>query len=150
VHKPRPTRLQGLSYRGAARYHVRTSTFGRHPAFSDQETVAAARGQLLHAAEQHRFAVLAYCFMPDHVHLLLEARDTQSSLCDMIRRWKQATGFRHSRQHGRTLWQSGYFERILRREETTQRVADYIMANPVRAGLAERVGDYPYAWTQDY
>ena len=88
--------------------------------------------------------------MPDHVHLLLEARDKQSSLCDMIRRWKQAMGFRHSRQHGTTLSQSGYFERILRREETTQRVADYIMANPVRAGLAERVGDYPYAWAQDY
>ena len=43
------------------------------------------------------------------------------------------------------MWQSRYFERILRREETMQRVADYIMANPVRAGLAERVGDYPYA-----
>jgi putative transposase len=53
-------------------------------------------------------------------------------------------------EHSRTLWQSGYFERILRREETTQRVADYIMANPVRAGLAEQVGDYPYAWAQDY
>jgi len=55
--------------------------------------------------------------------MLFRRRDKQSSLCDMIRRWKQATGFRHSRQHSRTLWQSGYFERILRREETTQRVA---------------------------
>jgi REP-associated tyrosine transposase len=102
------------------------------------------------AWEQHRFAVLAYCFMPDHVHLLLEARDKQSSLCDMIRRWKQATGFRHSGTTAGRCGSPGTSNGSCDARKPTQRVADYIMANPVRAGLAERVGDYPYAWAQDY
>jgi putative transposase len=125
---------------------VRTSTIGQHPAFADPVTVAAVRAQLLHAVESHRFAVLAYCFMPDHVHVLLDARDDSAALGDLVKRWKQASGYWYTKRYGRTLWQSGYFERILRRAETTEVVANYIMANPVRAGLAKEVGVYPYAW----
>jgi REP-associated tyrosine transposase len=100
----------------------------------------------LQLAEERRFAVLAYCFMPDHVHVLLDARDNNAALRDLVKRWKQASGYWYMRRYGRTLWQSGYFERILRREDTTEVVANYIMANPVRAGLAKEVGAYPYAW----
>jgi REP-associated tyrosine transposase len=146
VHKPRPVRLPGFSYIGAGRYHVRTSTARQHPAFTNAETVAAASSLLLQLAEERRFAVLAYCFMPDHVHVLLDARDNNAALRDLVKRWKQASGYWYMRRYGRTLWQSGYFERILRREDTTEVVANYIMANPVRAGLAKEVGAYPYAW----
>ena len=125
---------------------MRTSTIGKHPAFADPVTVAAVRAQLLHAVETHRFAVLAYCFMPDHVHVLLDARDENAALRDLVKRWKQASGYWYMRRCGRTLWQSGYFERILRREDTTEGVANYILANPVRAGLAKELGEYPYAW----
>jgi len=84
--------------------------------------------------------------MPDHVHVLLDARDDSAALRDVVKRWKQASGYWYARRFGRTLWQSGYFERILRREETTKLVANYILANPVRTGLAKHVGEYPYAW----
>ena len=146
MHRPRPARLPCRSYVGGGRYHVRTSTIEQYPAFADPVTVAAVRAQLLHAAETHRFAVLAYCFMPDHVHVLLDARDENAALRDLVKRWKQASGYWYMRRYGRTLWQSGYFERILRREDTTEVVANYIIANPVRAGLAKELGEYPYAW----
>ena len=44
---------------------------------------------------------------------------------------------------GSRLWQPGYFDRALRAEEDVRRVARYIVANPLRAGLCERIGDYP-------
>jgi REP-associated tyrosine transposase len=125
---------------------VRTSTSWQHPAFTNAETVAAASSLLLQLAEERRFAVFAYCFMPDHVHVLLDARDDSAALRDLVKLWKQASGYWYRRRYGRTLWQSGYFERILRRAETTELVANYIIANPVRAGLAKHVGEYPYAW----
>jgi len=40
------------------------------------------------------------------------------------------------------IWQNGYQDRALRREEHVVRVARYIVANPLRAGLVKRVGDY--------
>ena len=46
---------------------------------------------------------------------------------------------------GITLWQDGFYDRILRRDEDSLDVAAYIVANPVRAGLVHRVTDYPYS-----
>ena len=44
------------------------------------------------------------------------------------------------------LWQGGYYERVLRREEKTETVVRYILDNPVRAGLVDRAEEYPYSW----
>jgi len=41
------------------------------------------------------------------------------------------------------LWQKGYFDRALRREEDLKAMARYIVANPLRAGLVEHIGQYP-------
>jgi REP element-mobilizing transposase RayT len=45
--------------------------------------------------------------MPDHVHVLLDARDDRAALRDVVKRWKQASGYWYARRFGRTLWQSG-------------------------------------------
>jgi len=40
------------------------------------------------------------------------------------------------------IWQPGFHDRALRRQEDLRAVARYVVANPIRAGLAETVGDY--------
>ena len=60
-------------------------------------------------------------------------------------RHNQLTGYAHHQAHGNSLWQAGYHERVLRDDETTEAVARYILANPVRAGLSRQVGDYGFA-----
>jgi hypothetical protein len=49
-----------------------------------------------------------------------------------------------SRQLGQAVWQSGFHDRALRQEEELQTIARYIVANPLRAGLVKRVGDYAH------
>jgi hypothetical protein len=49
-----------------------------------------------------------------------------------------------SRQLGQPIWQAGFHDRAMRKEENLQAFARYIVANPVRAGLVNRVGDYPH------
>jgi len=41
------------------------------------------------------------------------------------------------------VWQKGYYDHALRDEENLAAVARYIVANPLRAGLARNVADYP-------
>jgi putative transposase len=41
------------------------------------------------------------------------------------------------------LWQDGYYDRALRKEEDLQQIARYIVANPLRAKLVNKIGDYP-------
>ena len=42
------------------------------------------------------------------------------------------------------IWQAGYYDHALRIEEDIQTVARYIVANPIRAGLVQKIADYPH------
>lgn len=41
------------------------------------------------------------------------------------------------------LWQKGFHDRAIRKEEDLQAIARYVVANPLRAGLVDKIGDYP-------
>ena len=41
------------------------------------------------------------------------------------------------------VWQQGFHDRALRREDDLVKVARYVVANPLRAGLVRKYGDYP-------
>ncbi len=85
---------------------------------------------------------LAYVVMPDHVHWLL-VLDVES-LPNVLRRFKSCSARSVNAYLGRDgrFWQAGYHEHALRREENLRTVARYIVANPLRAGLVKRIGDY--------
>ena len=88
--------------------------------------------------------------MPDHLHLLLVAESEDADLCECVKRFKQLTGFVYQRQHQKRLWQHGYHERVMRDDHETLAVARYILENPIRAGLALRLGEYPFAGSDVY
>ncbi len=46
-----------------------------------------------------------------------------------------------------TVWQPGYFDHAVRAEESLARQTLYILANPVRAGIVQLIGEYPHAWS---
>jgi len=45
---------------------------------------------------------------------------------------------------GGALWQRGFHDHALRRDEDIEDIARYIVANPLRAGLVRHIGDYPH------
>ena len=92
-------------------------------------------------------AVLAYVFMPDHLHLLIEGRSDAADLRAFATRFRSRTAIALQSRPGVPFWQDGYHDRILRREEATPAVIAYILNNPVRAGLATDPLDYPFSWS---
>ena len=94
-------------------------------------------------AIRHKVDVLVYCFMPDHVHLLLFAAHP-AFIPAFVRDFKQITGFTFKTRTGRRLWQKSYHDHILRSEESVHRAARYTAANPVRAGIVAAPAEYPY------
>jgi len=58
--------------------------------------------------------VLAYCFMPDHLHLLLEGKE-EDNLIRIMKMFKQISAYRYRQTSGEPLWQKGYYDHILRR-----------------------------------
>ena len=82
--------------------------------------------------------------MPDHVHLLLDANSNDADLAQFMHGWKQRTGYAHSKETGRRLWQQGYYDHVLRHDEDRWRLIAYMIANPVRAGLVAGPLDYQF------
>ena len=139
-----PERLRHFDYLGLHRYSLTFCTAHRERHFTDRAVVDLVRAQFLRAATESGVAIIAYCFMPDHVHLLIEAEHETSDCKQFMARAKQYSGFYYKQQFRTPLWQRYGFERVLRNEEATVAVARYILANPVRAGLVARVSDYPF------
>jgi REP element-mobilizing transposase RayT len=146
----RPRRLAGVSYVGFQRYFVTTCTAFKRPIFEALAIGNDTASQILRAAREREFAVTAYCLMPNHVHLLLVAQSVGADLPRFVKHAKQVTGFAYRKAKDRSLWQPGYHERVLRDDEATLAVARYIVENPVRAGLAKALGEWPLSGSDVY
>ena len=87
---------------------------------------------------------LAWVVMPDHVHWLFQLGETES-LSSVAKRFKARSAQRVNRYLDRqgALWQKAFYDHAVRKEEDIQGIARYIVANPLRAGLVENIGDYP-------
>jgi len=143
-------RLPGYSYTGPARYTLRFCTLGRRLLFADPVLVDLVLAQILRAATSHDFNVVAYCFMPDHLHLLVEAASDAAGLEAFVKDAKQRSSFHAGSVVGGRLWQAGYHERVLRSNEETRALAAYILQNPVRAGLVDDACEYRFNGSPAY
>ena len=112
--------------------------------------VETVRTQIARAAREQSFALIAYCFMPDHVHLLIEGQEDDSDCREYISRAKQYSGFHYKAAFGRRLWQRYGYEHVLRNDEAAVSVARYILENPVRARMVERITDHPFSGSSVY
>jgi len=94
------------------------------------------------------FAILAYCYMPDHLHLLVKGTTVRADLRRFAQIARQRAAVRHSARTGSVLWQSGYHDRVLRDDEATGAAIRYLLNNPVRAGLVSDAAHYPFAGSE--
>jgi putative transposase len=134
------------AYLGANRYFITINVRDRQRLLTNAQLVETCRREVQSACEATGFQILVDCYMPDHLHLLLEGLTGGSDLRKCIKQVKQRTSFHAIRLGVGRLWQPGYHERIVRHDEDLGGYVDYILQNPVRAGLVQRASDYPYAF----
>jgi len=136
-------RLSAERYLERNGYFLTMCTHERVARFRQAGLVAQLRSMLKDCAAGYMFDISAYCFMPDHLHLLTMGRQESSDLLAFARAFKQRSGFFLGRRH--RLWQKNYYDHILRREDSWEAVAWYIWMNPVRKGLCERPQGWPFS-----
>lgn len=147
----RPLRLPDFDYSASGRVYFVTvraqkGRAGGDPPFRDPALAAKIVCTLHYLRDRKGVSLLGYCLMPDHLHLLLSPTERSGSLIDVIRDFKSYTtrmawlcGW-----SGR-LWARSFHERAVRSESELVEVCTYMLANPVKAGLAEAAEDYPYS-----
>jgi len=84
--------------------------------------------------------------MPDHLHWLMELRGGTLAECVALLKSRSSRLLNRRLERQGPLWQRGYHDHAVRSDESLHEKAMYIMANPVRAGLASTLGEYPHAW----
>ena len=120
-------------------YFLTTSTSDRKPVFSDFKYARQLIGILRGCTTMDRAQTICFVVMPDNLHWLMQLNEGQN-LSDIVRTVKSLS----SKQIGQRIWQRGFYDHAIRRDEDIRPLARYIVANPVRAGLVESVGLYPH------
>lgn len=124
-------------------YLVTVGTHRRIPIFHDWQAGRILIHEMKAAQDAGWVESMAWVVMPDHFHWLLALRS--ASLPRLIQRVKSRSAIRinkHSGLQGR-VWQPGYHDHAMRGEEDLPEIARYVVANPLRSRLVEKIGDYP-------
>ena len=145
-----PHRLDPSQYEGYRLYFLTICTFGRAERFRDAAVVDLVLSQFLLTAPVVGVEVIAYCFMPDHVHLVVVGKQAGAELRRFVSLAKQRSGYEFARVRDGRLWQPSYFDRTLRSNEDIAEIIAYVIRNPVRARLVNDPADYPYWGSQTY
>ena len=144
-HRGHTLRRGRVSIPGHA-YLVTTVTREREPLFADFDRARIVACALERPSANLRCESLAWVVMPDHIHWLVRL-DHAGTISGAVRSLKgrvaRLVNFAQD-QEGCRVWQPGFHDHALRREEDLRATARYIIANPLRAGLVDRIGDYPY------
>jgi REP element-mobilizing transposase RayT len=102
--------------------------------------------QLLFAViRQFRWRCLSYCLMPNHVHLLIETREANLGRGMHMLHGVYAQSFNERWTRVGHLFQSRFGSRVVRDEVQLARVASYIAANPVTAGLCSQPDEWEWS-----
>lgn len=86
-------RLKHFDYIGYYRYLITICTNKKEQFFKKRNIFEICINVLREISEKYYFKVLAYCFMPDHLHLLIEGKDEKSDLKKFVSMYKQKSTY---------------------------------------------------------
>lgn len=125
-------------------YLVTTTTHQRQPIFESLYAGRIVVQSIKHFHDNKTANSLAYVIMPDHIHWLFQLTG-KCKLSRVIASLKSYTAKEINLRYSvlnRKIWQQGFHDHAVRTEDDIKPIARYIIANPLRAGLVERVEDY--------
>lgn len=126
-------------------YLITATTLNRQRFFDEFYAGCAAARCFENIAILGDAKMLAWVLMPDHAHWLLQLGE-KDKLGTVVNRLKSSSSrmANHVLARCGTTWEPAYHDHALRTEEDLINISRYIIANPLRAGLVKRIGDYPF------
>jgi putative transposase len=134
------------------------------PRWLARPEIAEVVAEALHYRDGKAYELLAYCIMPNHVHLVCRIGAPQDDdvgridnpsyqgrpvplhriMHSLKRHTARQANLKLSRQGA--FWQQESYDRVVRDSEELQRIVDYVLYNPVKAGLVEDWEDWPWSY----
>jgi REP element-mobilizing transposase RayT len=139
-HPHRLRRLQEVWVdHGYPRYFLTICVQDRRPVLANEIVHQRLCVFLRGSSKRYGWWVTRYVLMPDHLHLLVSTSPASTDLGAWVKALKAFVAQREFR------WQAGFFDHVIRHDESETEKWEYIRQNPARAGLVARVEDWPFA-----
>ncbi|MFK5880859.1 MAG: transposase [Sulfurospirillum sp.] len=128
-------------------HHVYNRGVARNKIFLNDSDKEKFLELLAEVSREYKFNIHSFCLMNNHYHLLIENK--KENLSDGMRQLnaKYATYFNHKYKRIGHLWQDRFKSWYIANEDYLFILFKYIEANPIKANLAKRVGEYRYSAT---
>ena len=126
-------------------FHVYARGVAGTAVFRDDEDRRFFLALLEKVTRRYGWEVHAMCLMTTHYHVVLETTRAQLSAGMQWLNGLYAQTF--NRRYGRFghLFAGRFGSRIIEEEDYLERACEYVLLNPVRAGLCERAADWPWS-----
>ena len=97
--------------------------------------------------EGKHYRLLAWCVMPNHVHVVVRLFPGQE-LAKVVKAWKNFSAKAANQALGRKgrFWQREYYDRLIRNGDELDRAIRYVVENPAKAGLKNWTWVWSAGW----
>ena len=123
-------------------------THDRNAIFHDSSSIGICLNAINRTQKYHPFELVAYCIIPDHLHLLISLPDGQQDYSTIIKEFKRKVTKELRRQRndpGLVVWQKRFWERTIRDQRDFKIHFDYIHYNPIKHGFVENLDDWKWS-----
>ncbi|HRT05847.1 MAG TPA: transposase [Kiritimatiellia bacterium] len=135
-------------------YFITACSAGRKPILATQQATNTLLREWQAAKERHGWLIGRYVILPEHVHFFCAEQATGAirPLPRFMNKWKEwtAKGICAKLAVAPPLWQRGFFDHVLRSEESYAEKWAYVRDNPVRAGLVKSWEEWPWQGFVDF
>jgi len=135
---------------GKLSYSLEFTTEQRAAILGEADAVDLVLEQFRRASRETHFTIVVHCVMPDHAHLVIDGERDDSNCLTFIRLAKQYSAYYYKRAFGRRLWQRYGYEHFIRDDMERALTIRYVLANPIRAGLASDPREFHGLGSQKY
>ncbi len=129
-------------------FHVYCRGVAAAPAFRDGDDRTVFLGLLRTCSRRHRWRCYAGCVLSTHYHVVVEA--TREALSRGVHQlnWRYARYYNERYGAFGHVFAERFQTRVIDREERVFETCAYVLLNPVKAGLCERVEDWPWSFSR--
>jgi putative transposase len=116
--------------------------------------VAAVVVEALHYRHERVYDLLAFCVMPNHVHLVCTPLQREDGTYHALHRILQSLKRHTARQANKVLarqgafWQAESYDHVVRDTDELERIVQYVINNPVKAGLVSDWEAWPWTYVK--
>jgi putative transposase len=124
--------------------HITICSLNGNPIFESKEFTFHCLELLESLCDKFEIQLYVYCFMPEHIHIILTV-EGQKSIIELVQDFKgKSTIESYNFDYKGKIYQTRFFDHFIRTDQSLENEIRYVLENPVRRGLVENYRDYPF------